>query len=173
MGQQDQGVRIGPISLFTLVAALGMAVLAVLTISTAKAMSALSERTAMMAYEAYEAESCAQAFVAEVDESLATVRASGGDRAAALRALELALPDAVLRSAKLAGFGRDSAARVTGTAEIDGNAVVARFDTTSGRRLDVRIAIGKDVTYTIAEWKATSQAGSVEIQENLWSGTSS
>jgi hypothetical protein len=173
MATTDEGVRIGPISLFTLVAALGMAVLSVLTISTARAMSALSQRTATMASEAYQAESCAQMFVGGIDETLASVRARGGDRDAAMASLSAGVDEQAIVAARSAGEQRDGSAAVKGEAKIDGNAVVATFETSSGRRLDIRISINRDVTYTIAEWKATSQAGNVEVEEHLWSGTSS
>ena len=169
----NQGVRIGPISLFTLVTALGMAVLAVLTISTANAMNALSKRSATMAYEAYEAEYCGQAFVGALDETLAATRSAGGSRDDALVALSSSLDEKVAAATAHAYDQRDGSPAVTGEAKLRDNVVTATFDTSSGRRLSVRINIKSDLTYSIAEWKATSKAGSVAVEEHLWSGTSS
>ena len=72
----DQGdhVRIGTISLFTLIAIICLAVLAVLAFSTANASLAMSERQAKAMSELYLDEVAAQEFLAGVDDALGDVR---------------------------------------------------------------------------------------------------
>ena len=50
---REENVRIGPVSVFTLIIIICLAVLAVLTISTANASLVLSQRQAVAAHELY------------------------------------------------------------------------------------------------------------------------
>ena len=70
MAKPHGSVRIGPISLFTLIIILCLAVLAVLSVTTARAELSITERQAATTTETYELESAAQRFVAEVDRAL-------------------------------------------------------------------------------------------------------
>lgn len=64
-------VRIGPISLFTLIIILCLAVLAVLSLTTARAELSITERQAQTTTETYALETAGQEFVAAVDAVLA------------------------------------------------------------------------------------------------------
>lgn len=88
MANKSQGsVRMGPVSLFTLVIVLCLAVMAVLSLSTAKATLASTERQATSTTETYQLESDAQRFLANADAALANVRAWGGGHDAGVAAL--------------------------------------------------------------------------------------
>ena len=78
---REENVRIGPVSVFTLIIIICLAVLAVLTISTANASLVLSQRQAVAAQELYLDETAAQAFIAEVDDRLTPLRAGGSANA--------------------------------------------------------------------------------------------
>lgn len=67
-------VRIGPMSLFTLIVVICMAVLAVLTLSTANATYVMTNRQATATTELYLDEAAAQEFVAGISDVLASAR---------------------------------------------------------------------------------------------------
>lgn len=71
MAKPHGSVRIGPISLFTLIIILCLAVLATLSVTTARAELSITERQAATTTETYQLETTAQTFVADVDTALA------------------------------------------------------------------------------------------------------
>lgn len=81
MAKGQGSVRMGPISLFTLVIVLCLAVMAVLTVTTAEASRALMNRQAAATAEIYIDEVAAQAFVASLDSSLLEYREAHTDAA--------------------------------------------------------------------------------------------
>ncbi len=83
MAKGQGSVRMGPISLFTLVIVLCLAVMAVLTVTTAEASRALMNRQAAATAEIYIDEVAAQAFVASLDSSLLEYREAHADAAGA------------------------------------------------------------------------------------------
>lgn len=90
MAKSKGSVRMGPISLITLIVVLCLAVMAALAVSTAKATYAATERQSYSTADIYTAEGAAQEFLAAVDTQLAPVRAAGGGRAAGLEAVRSA-----------------------------------------------------------------------------------
>ncbi len=72
MAKPHGSVRIGPISLFTLIIILCLAVLAVLSVTTARAELSITERQAATTTETYQLETVGQQFVAAVDGALAS-----------------------------------------------------------------------------------------------------
>lgn len=151
MSRPRGSVRMGPISLFTLVIVLCLAVLGVLAITTAQATFAAAEKQALFTTDTYMNETAAQEFVAEVDAALASVREEGGDYAEAREAVQEILPaDATFENATVS---------VTFTAD-------------SGRILDVQLTIRQDATYEITTWKATTEWTNTDSGETLWSGGS-
>ena len=142
-------VRIGPISLFTIVIILCLAVMAVLSVTTAQATYASAQRQASFTTDTYANEQAAQQFTADVDAALATVRASGGGQAEALAAVERMLPT---------------------NAQLDETTVRAEFTTNSGRALTVELDIRENATYAITAWKATTLWETDSAGETLWSG---
>ena len=149
MSRSAGSVRIGPISLFTLVIVLCLAVLSVLAVTTAQATYAAAEKQAVFTQDTYANENAAQRFLADVDAALAPVRASGGGLDAALAALDRMLPENASRA---------------------GSSVQATFTTDSGRTLDVELTVTANATYEIASWKATTQWTNDGPGQTLWSG---
>ena len=70
MAKPHGSVRIGPISLFTLIIVLCLAVLTVLSVTTSLAELSTTERQAATTTETYQLESVGQQFVADVDAAL-------------------------------------------------------------------------------------------------------
>lgn len=149
MSGSKGSVRIGPISLFTLVIVLCLAVLGVLTVTTAQATYAAADKQATFTEDTYANEDAAQRLVSQVDGALAGVRESGGGLSAALAAVDRILPD---------------------NAERDGSTVRATFSTESGRTLAIELTIRANATYEIASWKATTQWTNAGSGETLWAG---
>lgn len=77
MAKPHGSVRIGPISLFTLIIILCLSVLAVLSVTTAQAEYSITQRQADTTTETYQLESAGQALVSRVDGVLAGVRQAG------------------------------------------------------------------------------------------------
>ena len=88
MNSTNGSVRIGPISLFTLVIILCLAVMAVLSATTAQATYSAAEKQALFTNDTYQNEQAAQSAVAVIDAALEDVRASGGGLDEALAAVD-------------------------------------------------------------------------------------
>ena len=142
MNSTNGSVRIGPISLFTLVIILCLAVMAVLSATTAQATYSAAEKQALFTNDTYQNEQAAQSAVAVIDAALEDVRASGGG-------LDEALP---------------------ADAQRDGSRVLMTFASSSGRTLDVELTITANATYEISQWKATTQWTNDGPGATLWSG---
>lgn len=148
----EERVRIGPISVFTLIAVICLAVLAVLAFSTANAAYTMSQRQATSVSGLYLNETAAQEFVAGIDDALA---GEGGD------GVERALP-ALCQAAQKAADGR-----VTASASMEGNVVSAQFVNDNGRVLTIEVTIRDNDTYRIDKWKVTAVQNEEEPQGNL------
>lgn len=194
MARPHGSVRIGPISLFTLIIILCLAVLAVLSITTARAELSITERQAATTTETYQLEVQGQEFVAAVDGALA----SGGETAleAVLAEYGIAVTAAPAGDAAAAGAvpageaiedetpsggtvpaagttisdddGGAGATTVSGT--FDGELISAMFAMDSGRTLAVVLRVSNNDTYTIEQWKTTTQWTDDGTGENLWLG---
>lgn len=142
-------VRIGPISLFSLVIILCLAVMAVLSVTTAQATYASAERQASFTTDTYANERSGQELVANIDAALGQVRAQGGGLTKALNAVNTVLPE---------------------SATLEGSTVRAEFTTDSGRTLAIELDIRANATYEITSWKATTLWVDGSTGEALWSG---
>lgn len=149
MNSTNGSVRIGPISLFTLVIILCLAVMAVLSATTAQATYSAAEKQALFTNDTYQNEQAAQSAVAVIDAALEDVRASGSGLDEALAAVDEALP---------------------ADAQRDGSRVLMTFASSSGRTLDVELTITANATYEISQWKATTQWTNDGPGATLWSG---
>ena len=149
MSNAGGSVRIGPISLFTLVIVLCLAVLGVLAITTAQATYTAAAKQAAFTEDTYANEDAAQRLVANLDEALVGVRASGGGLEAAQTAVDRMLPS---------------------NAERDGSTVRATFTADSGRTLAIALTLRANATYEVTAWKATTPSTNAEPGETLWSG---
>lgn len=189
-------VRIGPISLFTLIIILCLAVLAVLSLTTARAELSITERQAQTTTETYALETAGQEFVAAVDAALAEGRSSAldevlstygvtevaADAEAAADASEAA-PAAgeTIEDEGVSGATADEGGSlmviecpagdpVTVTGSFDGSLITATFSLESGRTLAVALRINDNDTYRIEQWKMTTQWTDDGTGENLWLG---
>ena len=163
--RRTDNVRIGPISIITLIAVLCMSVLAVLSVSTAEATAAISDRQAEATKELYDNENAAQAFVAGIDDTLTSVRASNPSAEKGAAEVEKSL-DAICEAAREAGGGQ-----VAVTATMDGTRVNAEFVGEKTRRLSVTITILDGAMYRIDRWKASAVQQEAQTVGNLWMGS--
>lgn len=159
MARRRKGsVRMGPISIFSLVIALCLAVMATLSVSTAKATYAATERQAESTASVYASEVAAQQFMAEVDAQLQA--AGTGNRAEALSVLQEnvnALAEAgasgnVTVNVQVAGEdASDSVPTLADRADVK-----ATFGASDGRTLNVALALTDSGTYQVLQWKTTT-----------------
>ena len=133
--------RIGPISVFTLVIIVCLAVLSMLAFSTATASNTMAQRQASLAAGVYENETAAQEFLAGVDGVLAT-RGVGS--------VEPSL-SSIIEAAEAAADGR-----VRATADISDGVVHAEFVNEENRMLSVVLTIRSNNTYRIDAWNVVA-----------------
>lgn len=150
------GVRIGPISLLTLVSVLLLAVLSVLCVTTTNAANAMSQRQAANATETYEVEACGQAMVAAIDEKI-----TGADDP--LDAITREIDNVRARALEIA-----DASDLDLTASVDGSEVSFTVATDDGRTLDAVVVVDGS-SYTIKSWKMTTTQQ--DSSASLWAGT--
>ena len=189
-------VRIGPISLFTLIIILCLAVLAVLSLTTARAELSITERQAQTTTETYALETAGQEFVAAVDAALAEGRSSALDEVLSTYGVTEAAADAeatagaseaapaageTIEDESVSGATADEGGSlmviecpagdpVTVTGFFDGSLITATFSLESGRTLAVALRINDNDTYRIEQWKMTTQWTDDGTGENLWLG---
>lgn len=162
--QHDRDVRIGPISLFTLIIVLCMAVLAVLAFSTGNASLVMAQRQADATTQLYLDETAAQEFVAQVDATLAETRAAGGNGAVGADSVRASLAQ-MTAAAEEAAKGQ-----VEATASMEGRQIAAEFNCQNGRLLQVTLSIRDDATCRIDKWKMTAVQNEPEPEGRLWTG---
>lgn len=185
MAKPHGSVRIGPISLFTLIIILCLSVLAVLSLTTARAQLSITERQAATTTETYQLERVGQTFLSEVDGALkqgnlasvladwgieaTTAEATAGETIADDGATGEAIADEGIGGEAAEGMSvvRDSLVTCSGT--IDGAQITATFAMESGRQLLCVLGIHND-TYTLEQWKVTTQWTDDGTGENLWLG---
>lgn len=154
MTKKTEGLRVGPITLVTHIAALLLAVLAVLCATTANAQATMANRQATSLTEAYAIDSCGQRMVAGIEESL-----SQGDVAAALTTAKL---DAITNNAK----GADGASDLNIESEYDGSTVSFTISAPSGKTLRAKVT-RENASVSVEEWKLTTTQETP--QDELWS----
>lgn len=189
-------VRIGPISLFTLIIILCLAVLAVLSLTTARAELSITERQAQTTTETYALETAGQEFVAAVDAALAEGGSSALDEVLSTYGVTEAAADAeatagaseaapaageTIEDESVSGATADEGGSlmviecpagdpVTVTGSFDGSLITVTFSLESGRTLAVALRINDNDTYRIEQWKMTTQWTDDGTGENLWLG---
>ena len=189
-------VRIGPISLFTLIIILCLAVLAVLSLTTARAEVSLTRRPAPTTPQTYALETAGQEFVAAVDAALAEGGSSALDEVLSTYGVTEAAADAeatadaseaapaageTIEDESVSGATADEGGSlmviecpagdpVTVTGSFDGSLITATFSLESGRTLAVALRINDNDTYRIEQWKMTTQWTDDGTGENLWLG---
>lgn len=154
MTKKAEGLRVGPITLVALIAALLLAVLATLCATTANAQATMANRQATSLTEAYAIDSCGQRMVTGIEESL-----SQGDVAAALTTAKL---DAIANNAKAA----DGASDLNIESEYDGSTVSFTISAPSGKTLRAKVT-RENASVSVEEWKLTTAQETP--QDELWS----
>lgn len=183
MARNQGSVRMGPISLFTLVIILCLAVLAVLAVTTAQASYVMAERQASATTAAYDDEQAAQELLAVVDGALAPLRQGGASAESVRRAAQGCVPSAVEAAkhrspnvtAQAEVLTADEAVVIAGAmGVVDAGTFAcglrADFMTDSGRGLDVVLGLRPDGTYQVLCWKMTAVLNDEGPGDVLWSG---
>ncbi len=156
---QTEGVRIGPISLVTLIAVLLLAVLAMLCVTTANATQSMAQRQANGVTETYAADSVGQALYAQVSNKVAGTTSASAAASAVSGSLD---------EIKAAAVAQNS--NVSLDAQVEGQTVAFTASLESGKALTGTITLGSDGTASISSWKlSTTQAVN---EETLWTGAS-
>ncbi len=161
---RGDNVRIGPISVITLIIVISMAVLAVLSASTSHASQTIAQRQADGNRLMYLNECAGQEFVASIDDVLAPVKRAGGSAADGASAVRVSL-DRICSNARAAGNGQ-----VDCVANVDGTTVTAEFVCENTRKLNVAITIRNGGAYRIEQWKMTSAQVQADSAGTLWVG---
>lgn len=160
-GKSSEGMRIGPVSLLTLIAVLLLAVLAMLCVTTANAASAMANRQAEAIEQTYRVDACGQAILASIDD--VAERANGDAENTTLTISKMS--DEILNRA----MEKCDFTGMTAQIDAEGNAVTIGVAQDGGKALDARILIDDDSGYTIQSWKITTTQ---ELpQETLWTGS--
>lgn len=173
----NNSVRMGPISLFTLVVVLCIAVMSVLCFSLAHSSLTVAQRQADFATDSYANESAGQEFVAAVDEVLAGLRADADSGAAGVGGAAGSGAAAGAASGKAVVIGKESAMAALkargadlapgATLSFGSDSVTADFLLPSSRRLYVELAIDDDATYRVVQWKQTTRQDKVDNSQLL------
>ena len=156
-------VRMGPISIFTLVVVLCLAVMAVLSVTTAHADAALAERQACFTQDDYTNEIAGQTLMAGADGALATVRAQGDTAEAGTAAIRAQLNTLIERAQ--AAAGPDATVDV----QLNGTTLAAHIEQPSKRCLDITLGITAQANLRITSWK-TSTTWTEDTSDTLWMG---
>ncbi len=149
MARPGGSVRIGPVSIFTLIILISLAVMAVLAITTANAEQSLATKQAGIVRESYANETEAQRFLARMDAVLQKARAEGKGRAEALQDISVILPEDAFMS----------------------DAVIhASFSEGELRFLEIEIEVTDDMRYIVNTWRAITKWAPEITTLNLWPG---
>lgn len=159
-------VRMGPISLVSLVIVLSLAVMTMLSVTTTRAMQSSTERHVTATTDIYACEQAGQEFLSKVDAQLAGVRKGTASKAAAMAALRKA-GNALVDGLDVVGIS--SAVNVAEKDNADTD-VTATFVTENDRRLTVTLSISAKATYKITSWKTTTFWNNYTSNDTLWSG---
>ena len=160
MERSAGSIRIGPVSIFSLMIILCLAVMAVLSIATAHASLALTERQARSTWDLYANENAAQTFVAELDRVIEPVRASGGSAYDSELLLEYQI-STITALAKTAGnHSNDEEAQADSNLEVnasmDGPIVTANFLCNGYQNLSISLELLDGGRYQITQWIAST-----------------
>ena len=155
MAHKTEGVRIGPISLETLIAILLVGVLALLCVVTASASQTMAQRQASATTETYALDSCGQRMLAGISAELSS---SGSLESTASKLSSIA------KKAKKES-GEESLNIETSS---DSKSLSFTISAQDGKKLDAKVS-RKDGELSVDQWKLTSQQQDAE--ETLWSGS--
>ena len=161
MARRSEGMRIGPISLLTLISVLLLAVLAMLCVTTTNATKAMATRQADSTAETYLVDSCGQALIAGIDDEL---KSTTGTATEAVSSVDARLTD-LQSKAKQACGGDD----LDVSAETDGDGISFTVAAQSGKTLEAELRVTDDREYSIESWHITTTQQLPE--DTLWSNS--
>ena len=153
--QKTEGVRIGPVSLATLISILLLAVLAMLCVTTSNAAQAMAERQANSATETYALDSCGQHMLASIS---AEFKSSGSMDSVASKLSSIADKAKDASSLEKANIATSKTK----------NGVTFVITTETGKTLNAKVSQSNG-SLSVDQWKlSTTQQ---ESEETLWSGS--
>ena len=144
-------VRMGPISLFSLLTMIILAVLAVLSFTTANAALSLTNRQAETTTILYETEIAAQDFMASVDSALLPMRGTGASAQECADTLQKALPNIIEETT-----AENESHHVEVNAEVVGTELEAEFLCNDYQDLRIGVQIQDSGAYQIVAWVNTT-----------------
>lgn len=163
IGTSTEGVRIGPISLLTLISVLLLAVLVMLCVTTTNATHTMATRQADALAQTYDVDSCGQAVIAGIDETL-TGESGDAESAASVVGAHMS---SIAAKAKAQVECED----VDITSSVNGALVTFTIADPDGKVLDAGVRINDDLNYSVTQWKmSTSQQ---PAEETLWQSSTS
>jgi hypothetical protein len=167
MASNRGSVRIGPISILTLIIVLSLSVMAVLALTTVRANNAITDRLASTTHEIYANESAAQLFIASLDEELAQAHANNEASFGAGAELDSLAQEA----AATASENTTNNTTVSAYTSLDGATLTARFITNNGHALTV-VATLENNSLAIESWKTSTEETTTDSNEEsgLWQG---
>lgn len=159
MAKENTNVRIGPISLLTLISVLLLAVLAVLCVTSANAAQTMSQRQADALTETYQLDACGQNVLAAIDEELSGMGGTSGAFAASTIGVHLQRD-----------LGKLTQDDMNLTLKTDGARIEFTVSAPDGKQLSAAVRVSDNLTYSVEEWKTTTTQS--EPEQTLWSGES-
>lgn len=161
--RSSEGVRIGPISLLTLISVLLLAVLAMLCVTTSNAARAMSKRQAAAATSSYNVEACGQTMLATLDD---VAHANGNDATSAVSGIAARM-DTIKQNVS----DDADADNLDIDASAEGTSVSFTITAHDGRKLDARVTFADDLSYSSDEWKVTTNQSDQAESDALWAGS--
>ncbi|MBQ9021970.1 MAG: S4A5 electrogenic sodium bicarbonate cotransporter 4 [Eggerthellaceae bacterium] len=141
-------IRMGPITVISLLIVIALATLGVLSLTTARASNVAASKQDSAIVALYQNESDAQQFLADLDAALIPARTN------------------VMTATEAAASVKDAPA-LEG-ADIDGITISKSFENEK-RKLNVIVVIRDDLNYQVISWKTESKINTAEEVE-LWQG---
>lgn len=150
--EEKGSVRMGPVTLISLVVILCLSVLCVLSFTTARASFAQTQRQAEFVSATYLNEGAGQDYVQLVADNLAKAQADGASREAAMDMIRAASPS---------------------VAQIDSSTIRIAFKTSqTDRLLHIQITVHEDLTYTVDQWKTSVKwSPDNDSKNSIWQGS--
>ena len=133
---ESGSIRIGPISILSTVIIICLACLATLSITTSLVSQKSANNQADHTASVYANEMAAQSFLADVDDTLAEVKNSGGSYKTAMQRLKNEAPEGCT---------------------VTNNELRVAFVNQDTQKLNVTLRINEDFTYTIVQWNTIAQ----------------
>ncbi len=160
MMQQRAGVRIGPLSIATLISVLLIATFSVLCITTANATYTMAEHQATSTTETYQLDACGQKLLAAVNTQIANCTSAAEATKTISENLDALEQQAIQTT--------DDEA-ITLDAHVNNTTIAFTATMPSGKTLNGIIALNNNGTASVSEWKfsVTQQPN----EETLWSGS--